>query len=376
VVQSVPSPPRWFRGTDGQVHLAYELVLTNAFPVPVTVISVEVLGDASERPLAVLRGEALSSAMSLLAPGGEPATTLPASAVSVVWFDLPFADQAEVPATVRHRLTVRIPPGLPVPDTITHVGAPAEVDARAPVVLGPPLLGPGWAAIGSCCDGPHRRAFQPLNGHLYLSQRYAIDFNRLDDASRIVVGDPDENASYPTYDQAVLAVADATVVTAVDRWPDQTPNHPNPVTLAEADGNHVILDLGGGRYAFYAHLKPGSVLVRPGQSVRLGDVLAHTGNSGSSSGPHLHFHVMDAPSALAADGLPYAFDAFSVTGRTPPLEVLLEGDPQAPIPINTRGRGRHANVLPLGRDVVTFAETPQVLKPWRLGPNSAQLDER
>jgi hypothetical protein len=354
VVQSVPSPPRWFHGTDNQVHLAYELVLTNAFPVPVTVTSIEVLGVDSTRPLATVRGNALSNAMSLLATGGEPATTLSASAMGVVWFDLPFANRAELPTIVRHRLTVQVPPGLPVPKTITHVGGRAEVDARAPIVLGPPLLGAGWAALGSCCDGPHRRAFQPLNGELYLSQRFAIDFNRLNTASRIVVGDPDENASYPTYDQPVLAVADSIVVTTEDRWPDQTPNHPRPVTLEEADGNYIILELGDSSYAFYAHLKPGSVLVRPGQRVTQGERLARTGNSGSSSGPHLHFHVMDAPSALAADGLPYAFDTFSLTGRTPPLETLLESDPLAPVPIDTEDTGIRKDVLPLGRDVVTF----------------------
>ncbi len=37
------------------------------------------------------------------------------------------------------------------------------------------------------------------------------------------------------------------------------------MTLENADGNHVVLDLGDGRYAFYAHLKAGSVVVRAGQ---------------------------------------------------------------------------------------------------------------
>jgi murein DD-endopeptidase MepM/ murein hydrolase activator NlpD len=48
----------------------------------------------------------------------------------------------------------------------------------------------------------------------------------------------------------------------------------------------VILALGKGRFAFYAHLKPGSLRVKRGDRVREGEVLALLGNSGSSTGPH------------------------------------------------------------------------------------------
>ena len=94
--------------------------------------------------------------------------------------------------------------------------------------------------------------------------------------------------------------------------PDQVPEAPTGVTLENAEGNHVILDLGDGRYALYAHLKPGSITVEVGEQVRQGQVLGELGNSGSSTGPHLHFHVMDAPSGLVADGLPYVFSDFDV----------------------------------------------------------------
>ncbi len=362
VVQSVPSPPRWFPGADGQVHLVYELQLTNGFPVPVTVTSVEVLGGNPGRPLAQLGGAELTAAMSLLATGGAPTTTLPPSGVGVVWLDVRLPKPQALPAALAHRVTVSMPPGLPVPASITEVGGAARVDLRPPAVLGPPLLGPGWAAVGSCCDGPHRRALQPINGALHLSQRFAIDFNRLDDASRIVTGNPDLNESYPTYAQPVLAVADASVLDAVDAFPDQIPNHPRAVGLEEADGNHVVLDLGGGRDAFYAHLKPGSVRVRAGERVRRGQVIAEVGNSGSSSGPHLHFHLMDRPSPLAADGLPYVFDCYAVSGRTPPLDVLVQSDPRSPVPVDIKAAGPQMETLPLGRDVLTFPPVPTSIR--------------
>lgn len=59
-------------------------------------------------------------------------------------------------------------------------------------------------------------------------------------------------------------------------------------------GNFVILDCRG-VYPLYAHLRNGSVAVRPGQLVRAGDLLGTVGNSGSSLQPHLHFQVMGSP---------------------------------------------------------------------------------
>jgi hypothetical protein len=359
VIQSVLAPPRWFQGADGRVHLTYELLLTNAVPVPVTVTAVEVRDAAAGRSVAMLQDDVLTAAMSLLTSGTVPTTVLPPATVGVVWVDLPFADPAALPTAVEHRVTVTVPPGLPLPEQITADGGWAAVDQRPPVVLGPPLLGPRWLAVGSCCDGPHRRSVQPLNGRLYLSQRFAIDFNLLDAAGRITVGDPRINESTAGYGQPVIAVADATVVAAVDRFPDQTIGAMYPITLENADGNHVILDLGEGRYAFYAHLEPGSVAVQAGEQVTRGQQIANVGNTGSSDGPHLHFHVMDGPSALAADGLPYVFAAFDLTGQIPPLaEVMPYYEAQQPIPVSTAGAGPRQDELPLGGAVVTFPEPP------------------
>ena len=52
-------------------------------------------------------------------------------------------------------------------------------------------------------------------------------------------------------------MANGKVVKAVDKYPDLKPGVLDPnLTLKDAGGNHVIVDIGGGRYAFYAHLKP------------------------------------------------------------------------------------------------------------------------
>ena len=125
-------------------------------------------------PLARLTGPDLTAATSPIAAGSTPETEVPPSSAAVVWLEVPIPGGPDaVPGEVQHTVTVTVPPGLPVPDTITYTGALAEVDRRAPVILGPMIAGPGWVAAGSCCDGPHRRALQPINARLTLAQRFA-----------------------------------------------------------------------------------------------------------------------------------------------------------------------------------------------------------
>lgn len=55
--------------------------------------------------------------------------------------------------------------------------------------------------------------------------------------------------------------------------------------------NYVLVLHDDGSMALYAHLAPGSAIVRPGDKVRVGDFLARSGNTGFTTGPHLHFGV-------------------------------------------------------------------------------------
>ncbi len=131
-------------------------------------------------------------------------------------------------------------------------------------------------------------------------------------------GDAKDNRSYLAYGEDAIAVADGIVSAVKDGIPENVPGLTSravPITLDTVGGNHVILDIGGGAYAFYAHLQPGSLKVKLGDKVRRGQVVGLVGNSGNSTEPHLHFQVSDANSPLGSEGLPYALDAFEVQGR-------------------------------------------------------------
>jgi hypothetical protein len=151
-----------------------------------------------------------------------------------------------------------------------------------------------------------------------IAQRFAIDYVKLGDDGRTFTGDRLKNENYHAYGVDALAVADGRVVEVKDGIPENIPGPTSravPITLETVGGNHIILDLGGGRYAFYAHLKPGSLRVRLGDRVRRGQVLALVGNSGNSTEPHLHFHLSDANSPLGAEGIPYALESLEIVGR-------------------------------------------------------------
>ena len=92
-------------------------------------------------------------------------------------------------------------------------------------------------------------------------------------------------------------------------------------------GNHVVLQLGNGEHALLAHLRRGSLRVKPGQRVRQGDALGRCGNSGNSSEPHLHFHVQDRAKLFGpARGLPVEFRDYAANGRTVVSGTPVQGE--------------------------------------------------
>lgn len=210
----------------------------------------------------------------------------------------------------------------------------------------------------SCCDmTAHRMAMNPLDGNLWAAERFAIDYLQLSADGTIVKGDPSKPESYPYFGADIHAVADGPVVAVLDGLPEQVAGKsPTGLTLEQYGGNHVVQDIGGGNYAFYAHLKTGTVKVKPGDQLTTGQVIANLGNTGNTDAPHLHFHVMSTPDPLRANGLPFVFDGFTLDGRMASLatlDPLLTGQP-VPIPPDPPARDER-NVSPMVLDVMTYA---------------------
>jgi Peptidase family M23 len=329
--------------------------------VPITIQSVEALDPARDaRVVTAMAGEQIAPNLAL--PGGAKSRTLGPGQSGVLFVNASFASSDEVPRKLTHRIVATTPqPKPPLPErNVEHVAA-TDVTTAAPIVVGPPLRGERWVAAASCCDSYHRRAVLPVNGARYLAQRYAIDWLQLTADDRPVSGDPKRNESYPQFGKEALAVAAGTVVHVQDGLPEGTPGaFPQGVTATTADGNSVVLDLGGGRFALYAHFQPRSIRVRVGDRVQRGQVLGLVGNTGNSDAPHLHFHVMDGPSPLGSNGVPYVIDAFEVTGRTSSpsdLDEELKQSPDRPLKVErVSGATRRQNELPADLVIVTFPD--------------------
>ena len=335
----ITSPPLPVR-IGGRIHLAYELHLTSFRAVDLALTSITVLGGERDSvPLANYRDEALRAG---LARAGSPRDGSDArvihSGMRVVYFVwLALDESTAVPPTLHHRISFDVLAGT---DREAGEVDSGRVDVRrdAPVVLDAPLRGGPWVAVYDPSSiGGHRRAWFAIDGRARIPARFAIDWIRLDDDGRVRRGDASTLTNAPGYGAEVLAVADGVAVAVVDGVPEPT----TPITLDNAAGNYVTLDMGVGRFASYEHLQPNSIKVKVGERIRSGQVLARVGASGSvSSGPHLHFHVSDANSPLGAEGLPFVFKSFDALGSFESLAALGGGQPWVPAPSERVGARR------------------------------------
>jgi murein DD-endopeptidase MepM/ murein hydrolase activator NlpD len=144
---------------------------------------------------------------------------------------------------------------------------------------------------------------------------------------------------------------------AIDGRPESVPGAlPAGLTAEAAAGNHVIIDMGNGHYAMYAHLATGTLKVKVGDTVTRGQVLGLLGNTGNSDSPHLHFQVMDRPSALDANGLPFVFDEMEFEGMATGTIADLDKNSVGGIPfkIDASGKGPRKLEYPKNLDVIGF----------------------
>jgi hypothetical protein len=352
--------PRLAYGSDDQRHLVYELRLSNPTPTVVNLAKVDVIDAATGKVLLEAGSADIGKRFSIGGRRGAEASSLSVGQFGVLFLHVPLATSANVPRAIAHRISgIAVQQGRPdTPFTITIAETPV-IDAN-PVLLGPPLIGKGYLAADGCCDTiRHVRALLPLNGRFALAQRFAIDWEQVDDQNRLVKGDINKVENYTIFGKDVIAVADGTVVATRTDLPEQPPGKlPDNLPIDQADGNFVVLDIGNGAFALYAHMQPGSVKVARGAKVKVGDLLGKVGNTGNTSAPHLHFHVMDGPSPLQSNGIPYIINHFGMTaidkaGTADFDKAESTGSRLTLTPINPAAQ--KWNVLPMDLTVVEFS---------------------
>ncbi len=365
VVSPLTTNAQPFHGTDGRVHLVYELVLTNTSPTPATLKKIEVVdGSNPSKTLASYYGRGLSSCLRTTGRLTAENSTIEFNSTRLFLIDLSLDPAIPLPQHLMHHVDVL---GAPSPGPkptaqvlLSYTMAPLHISRKLPVI-GTPLSGKGWVAVNGCCgaDSIHRSSSLSVNGRIYFAQRFAIDWMQLDEAGGFVHGDPSNAHNYDSYGADVLAVGDGTVVEILNGLDDQKPGtlpDPKTITLENVDGNHVVLDLGDGVFAFYAHLQKGSVRVSSGERVKRGEVLGKLGNTGNSSAPHLHFHLMESPSVLGSNGIPYLIDSLAIAGQIPAADFAaatgVEGNWSKGLLRNPNPRH---DQFPLDLDIVDFS---------------------
>ncbi|WP_405431946.1 M23 family metallopeptidase [Streptomyces anulatus] len=231
--------------------------------------------------------------------------------------------------------------------TLQVRAASPQGDPRPPVEVDPPVTG-RWTALNSPADKV------PSHGTHVYGQTYAIDIVAEPETGE---GEPSarpafrwlwpvvrRNRAFPAFGAPLLAVADATVVRASDGQRDHLSRNSLPalayLMLIEGNvrsivgahrviGNHVILDLGEGTFAVYAHVRRGSLQVKAGDRVRAGQWLGQVGNSGNTTEPHLHFHLMDGPDLDSARGVPFTWRGVGVPANGEAFTAGEQGQEQA-----------------------------------------------
>ena len=147
----------------------------------------------------------------------------------------------------------------------------------------------GWVGVRGAWWGGNSSL---LNHHYALeSQRYAVDIFKVAESAD-EVKDWKILSDDASLGQTIHSPCDGRVAYVEDSHPD---NAKGATDAKNPAGNYLTIEVAPGRYVMFAHLKQKSLLVKPRDEVKLGQPIAQCGNSGNTSGPHVHMQVQTLP---------------------------------------------------------------------------------
>ena len=300
---------------EGNEVIYYELNVTNHSKERIELTSLEVLRSNDSTVVSHFQKQELNKQIRLI--GGVKEKPIPPGGSAIIYLELEIPGNA---TAFDHRITYTLEN-----DQVTYqvVGVHFELQNKNPV-LGAPLKGGPWVAIyDPSWERGHRRFIYTINGKARIPGRFAIDFMKLDTDGQLHLNSKDSIKNWYGYSEEVLAVADGIVSSVINDFPESNTlsGHPR-YTHKVAAGNYISIEIKDGVFAFYEHLKPGSITVKPGQEVKKGQVIGQLGFTGQSSGPHLHFHLANRDSPLGAEGLPFELEGFEHIGVYKNLDNL------------------------------------------------------
>ena len=331
IIVSATNDPFRVPGSDGMDHLEYDLIVTNIMPADLTLTSVDVTASSGD-PLLQLTGDDLVSATQPVL-GGTPTPAIAAGTTVAVVIDVAVTRGTPVD-TLNNQVTYSYPDdafGVAIIGSYVVSGPELTVDIRQPIVIASPLRGDGWMSFNACCSAAsiHRYIRVPADGNrIAKAETFAVDWIQLRDGA-YAEGDGSAVEDWYDFGADVMSVADGTVVYARDDMPEEATNQRASHVFKPEDyaGNQVIVQIAPDVYALYAHLQTGSVAVAVGDRVATGQPIGKLGNSGNTTGPHLHFSLLDSPNPLTGESLPMVIDSYTLEGTISPDQLAGTAGP-------------------------------------------------
>jgi hypothetical protein len=328
-IQSAPERPI-IESRDRNQFLNFDLIVLNVSKLTLRLSEIQLAVYDSTHSLAMMKSlntDAFAPSIAVIgkqtmAPGEHLDVFNPFfrfdSTVSLSELRYTFCLLREESEQQRQRNLHRLPDDCDFRQQITV--APRTYADKTPLIL--PLRGKIFVWEGHDFFSHHLRV--PLGdrnvqnrGITANSNDFASDFIYVDGAGRAYQGDPRKLENWYGYGKSVYAPGEGVVLASANDIPDNwfenaratMIGHPN--LAADKDpqdiGNFVLIDHENGEYSLLVHMKPGSVMVRPGDHVKQGQKVGAIGFTGDSIFPHLHYSLMSGPALFKDWGLPIYF---------------------------------------------------------------------